>query len=821
MAIVKQGSTILNAGAKGDKGDAGSGSLSNGFVATSIADLQNVANLGKVASIESEIDLGTATLTLQKNMIIQFNGGSFTNGAIVWDYNPIEASPYTQIFSSSVTHTGLAHAQYIYPEWFGVVADGTNSITTINKKGVSYMRLCKNGTYVFSNTTATYMVDISTDNTDYVDTDRPTGIEYAADDTTLKILKGVTIKGIDTVQGFYAVVALYGKNITVNGGGKISGCYDYNISENGVSIMAYLDSDNFIIDDIELTKSADGFAPMPAFNYEASWTDRPESFELGNLDASGNNTASTTAIRSKTRQTLGAKALELGFTILQNGSYQSYPVLDNGTKGRYDIYFYDALTSGNFLGRVINQSMYERVYYPTGTTHVQVVLHTVGTTLIGTLNSTYNSELSGVLKSLDMQFRPSQFPVGGVIKNCDIHNNARNGISVTSIQGLHILNNKIHDQFGNGILESAIDFEEGYYLNRRHIVEGNTMYNNGTIDIATLRISDVKIINNFFKRADNLEPNKIKMSADFAENFIVTGNTFDGGSLTIKSGIYDNNVLTDMKVQIKAGTLMGSEIFNSEIEIDAEGDILLKDLIFNNNNDKAYGDATYSIIGADGQVSELGTVLDAAVGSVNVYPQVVLENITINGQPDTAKTIQLLCRNSYWRNIHVNTTIDDGAIITMAAKEINGFYHDGTLGIEDLGAASRFRNLDIRGFYLNSDFNELDIRDSNFYTAVYDRDVFRMPTGRVLNKITIKDNNFSFGSNTTSTRILANNGTVNDLRFEGNEVTYPTVNANVFTLSGTNTGYFIYKNNIITGATFNTEVGDITNSNVVDGVEIP
>lgn len=822
------GNTLLGSG---DLVISGGGSA-NTFTATSIADLENVANLGKVASIESVIDLGTATLTLQENMILRFNGGSFTNGTILWNNNPIESSPYEQIFSTSIVHTGTAHHQDVYAEWFGVVADGVNPVNVPNNKGVSYMNLCYGGVYIFSDISADYIFDIynGTAGVTYASGQgRFTGMEYSASNTTLKILEGVNLQAVNhplesTGNEPYAVVGIYGKNIKVTGGGKITGSEDAtpqnDIQQNGVCIMAYWDSDNFTIDDIELTRGGDGFAPMPLFNFVATWTDRPESFTLGNVDATGADIASTTSIRSKQRQALGTYTQNLGFTILQNGAYQSYPVLDNETKGRYDIYFYDALTGGNFLGRVINQSMYERVYFPAGTTHVQVVLHTVGTTLTGTVNSTYNSELTGALKSLDMQFRPTLFPVGGKIINCDIHLNARNGISVTSIQGLLIENNTIHDQRGNGILESAIDFEEGYYLNRRHIVSKNTMYNNGTIDIAILRVSDVKIVDNFFKRSDNLEPNKGKMGADFAENFIVSRNTFDGGSLTIKSGLYDSNIFTDMGIQIKAGSLINSELTNSEIEIDAEDKVLIRDLRFFNNNDKTYTVHDYTLIGGDGQKLGKGTVLDAAVANVDAFPLVVIENITISGVKDDLKTIQVLCKNSHWKNIKVETSTSSGASVALSAKEIDGFEWDGVINITDEGTYNKYRNLNIRGFYLDTNFNELDVRDSRFYTAVYDKNPFRMPTGRVVSKITIKDNQFSFGSNTASTRIFANNGTTGNFRFEGNEITYPTTSANVFDVSGTTNGYFIYKNNIVTGAAFNTEVGGITLSNVVNGVEV-
>jgi hypothetical protein len=807
----------------------GGGGSVNTFTATSIADLQNVANVGKIASIESIIDLGTATVTLQENMGLKFNGGSFSNGTISWNNNPIEANAFEQIFATNISHTGKAFHQDVYAEWFGVVANGVTPINIPNDKGVSYMRLCFGGSYIFSDISNDYIFDIYAGTTAITNAGgqgRLTGMEYSASNTTLVISEGVNLQATNhplesTGNIPYAVVGLYGKNIKVTGGGKITGTEDVtpqsDIQQNGVCIMAFWDSDNFTIDNIELYRGGDGFAPMPLFNFVASWTDRPESFTLGNVDATGLDIVSTTTIRSKQRQSLGSYTRNLGFTILQNGAYQSYPVLDNETKGRYDVYFYDAATGGNFLGRVLNQSMYERVYFPTGTTHLQVVLHTVGTTLTGTVNSTYNSELTGSLKSFDMQFRPTLFPVGGKIINCKIHLNARNGISVTSIQGLLIESNTIHDQRGNGILESAIDFEEGYYLNRRHIVSKNTMYNNGTIDIAILRISDVKVINNFFKRSDNLEPNQIKMSADFAENFLVTGNSFDGGSLSIKTGLYDSNIFTDMAIQLKSGALVNSELTNSEIQIDAEDNIHVKDARFFNNNDKQFTSHSYTIIGADGDKLGKGSVLDAIVSNVPATPLVILEDITIKGVKDKLKTIQVFSKNSYWKNIKIETKADNGAIVAISASQVDGFDFDGVIGITDNGGQNRYRNLTVQGFYLDTDFANLDVRDSKFFTTVYNRDTFRMPNGRIVNNVTIKDNNFSWGSNTSSTRVFANNGTVSNFRFDGNQIIYPTVSTNLFTMTGTTSGYFLYRNNIVTGALFNPITNAISENNVIGG----
>ena len=134
MAILKQGSTTLNVGAKGDKGDMpsftinstpvvdgsevvieGGAGLSNTFEATAVT-LVDVANATKIAMVGADINLGGATITLQDGMLLQFNGGKFINGTVTGTDNSIQAHPY-EIFASDVTVDGTWVLDKVYPEF--------------------------------------------------------------------------------------------------------------------------------------------------------------------------------------------------------------------------------------------------------------------------------------------------------------------------------------------------------------------------------------------------------------------------------------------------------------------------------------------------------------------------------------------------------------------------------------------------------------------------------------------------------------------------------------------------------------------------------
>ena len=161
MAIIKQGSTTLNAGSKGDKGDTGATGTGSGGVGKTISILSDFDDVGvnDIASIQGDIDLASASLTIPNGVTLRFEGGSIKNGTINFGTdNVIEANAY-DIFGYNNTFTGSIKSAntLTYPDWFGALVGVENKITNffaykactefIDTIGGGHIYNSKKGTY--------------------------------------------------------------------------------------------------------------------------------------------------------------------------------------------------------------------------------------------------------------------------------------------------------------------------------------------------------------------------------------------------------------------------------------------------------------------------------------------------------------------------------------------------------------------------------------------------------------------------------------------------------------------------------------------------
>lgn len=73
--------------------------------------------------IQYDYDLNGATITIPEGCILDFQGGSLSNGVIIGEKTVIEAS-IVKIFNTDITLTGTWNIIESYAEWFGAKGDG-------------------------------------------------------------------------------------------------------------------------------------------------------------------------------------------------------------------------------------------------------------------------------------------------------------------------------------------------------------------------------------------------------------------------------------------------------------------------------------------------------------------------------------------------------------------------------------------------------------------------------------------------------------------------------------------------------------------------
>lgn len=92
-----------------------------------ISDKSKIVNSNKIYKIVSDIDLNGQTLTLPANCILDFQGGSFSNGTIVGNDTKIKAG-LQKIFNNDIILTGTWNVTESFVEWAGCYPNNTQSV---------------------------------------------------------------------------------------------------------------------------------------------------------------------------------------------------------------------------------------------------------------------------------------------------------------------------------------------------------------------------------------------------------------------------------------------------------------------------------------------------------------------------------------------------------------------------------------------------------------------------------------------------------------------------------------------------------------------
>lgn len=834
------GTTTINAGAKGDpisvktiNGESiegvgnivvtGTGAI-NVFTATSIADLENVANLGKIASITSEIDLETATVTLQKGMILQFDGGSFTNGTIDWSYNEIRANAFDKLFDeTNLSHTGNSFAQDVFIEWFGAVADG---VTYINSKagndivatfGVTpfdraneYMNTCKSGVLVFSDKTANYYVNTQDPDDGDTGTQAIFGLNYTASNTQIRIEKGVTIHANPCNHNWFTLLALNNvNNVRVYGGGALKGNFDTHTGgvaiDNGIGLQTVYACEDIIIEDLDLYDHiGDGYNQKIRANGDYTLLLTPES---GGLDASGVEKVDSELTRSGYVLLTDPDHTRLGYTRIQNGASSGY----DDTRGKVDVYFYSGADGSEvFISRELNMWFYERIPIPTGATKIRAVFHK---------NKLTYTDSNGIEQPDRIRLQPSEITERLTIQNCNIHNNSRNAISGTGGQNIKVLNNYIHDQgvsttgiVKQTVLISGVDIEDYFLGNRYWNISGNTFKNNKQLDVSIYRCHATKIKNNTFLKSTDGYNSVIRWSSN-GQDLKVRNNNIYGGAVYMRqlsetvlgSNEWSGNTYYNIQAVINGGYVHDEIFINSEIKMVGEDEIILSDILIKNDTNKNTDlSRNYSLV---------------ATQHAN-DSKIILRNITIQGN-SPIRTYSLDADNIWIYNLTDNSSPSISAYIK--AHYIDGLKMDwATLRLSSGDNDQNFiKNIEVQRLYIKEcETSDVVITDSTFKNTVIDGNDNFIYLEVPLDKLYISNTDF-IATTTSSTEagselIKGQSNQIGSFVFEKNNIEMITGIIEVLDI-GTPTNPSILRGNKGVKYTLTGVANDIVEDNIIDG----
>lgn len=121
------------------------------FILRDDISFQNQVTVGNtIYEIRYDFDLDGASLNLEGNITLFFNGGKITNGTLVGNHTKIDAGLE---YILGVTLSGTWDVEAFFPEWFGAIGDGTTDDTAAFAKLDGKHSRLSNKTYLISNVT--------------------------------------------------------------------------------------------------------------------------------------------------------------------------------------------------------------------------------------------------------------------------------------------------------------------------------------------------------------------------------------------------------------------------------------------------------------------------------------------------------------------------------------------------------------------------------------------------------------------------------------------------------------------------------------------
>ena len=575
MAIVKQGSTTLNSGAKGDKGDPGTGGASSPdiVVVTDLSELQAVG-ANKIASIQSDIDTGATNITMAANTIIQFDGGQLTGtGIITGNLTDIRGAVIDASYFNNVSETegytfaGTWKVTDISFNWFGLVDVVDAGFEYDNRKAI------KNALYVAA---SSGHCDLNwynnKPNSEWFVSALNYGIAGGYDDNINMGLYNTTnvnlighnfpkIHAIDnnvipTLSLRSTIFQLFeAKYCTISGfeliGDRQTATY---LPEHKFGIIVSNNSDYSEIFENNIHDFS-GDALIFEYQFYTGYPDKPElerdkwstgiiDETTGLLDAAETDYMSTTTF------------LDISTDLFQDRGWLY--VAGRMDVESYYLSYYNA--GGTFLGKSDALEPYNRVYFPPTATQVKLTMW---------YQDTLDAARYIAINSYD-------YPIGVVLRDNELHHCDRQGISNVS-HFTKILNNTIHHIFGNVAGPcAAIDLEDGSYFIYNVEIRNNVFQNTSGVQLLLKYNRNMIVEGNWFLENDWIDDGNWTyygdfsggLSAPYCAGSVICGNHFTGKKINIgREIVFSNNYIKNTTISVEQGSTIVSnnKLINTRI----------------------------------------------------------------------------------------------------------------------------------------------------------------------------------------------------------------------------------------------------------------
>ncbi|MFK9089933.1 right-handed parallel beta-helix repeat-containing protein [Bacillus salipaludis] len=428
------------------------------------------------------------------------------------------------------------------------------------------------------------------------------------------------------------------ENIEIKGGKFVGDRDTHNYSESGTHEWGHAflirGASNVVIDSVKMEKfTGDGIEIQGGTVKGDEISEK--NLEFGSLDTNGNPISFQGKIRSK-----NIYLTDSVYRIYKN----IYMWLPNGITGdQFDIFYYRK--DGSFIKSDKNLKFF------------------VGESIIPDDANYFRAVFdASTTKNVSVTYMTIDLPENITVKNCEISNNRRQGISVVGAKGVTIESNNIHDMKGTAP-ESGIDVEPGFYPANDIFIRNNRFANNELHVILTYGGKNAVVENNYFGPSRSLG-----VSAQDFGDVVISNNEFVQSSLGAESDnvVAKNNKFTDSSVLIdgKGGVFSSAVLIDSSLSVGASVNQKIDDIQIYQNSKFAEQAALY-IWDKPVQMRDI-TIYGSNTGRQNSYLLIgggsnesIYENLKIF---DTATRGTVLPAGTY-----SNPTLEAGEIVINRA----------------------------------------------------------------------------------------------------------------------------------------------------------